>query len=281
MTLAHMPLADLANRLQGKGLTVVIRPRSQGKAARKFTAGYYRGCQAVVMHHTGSSGLSPSGDIGWIDGKGGSDPGFVIANGYIARDGTVTLIASGPTYTEGAGGPWGLIPSGRANDVAFSYEIGGTTKGTYPHVQQHASLIAAQVTCELAAELWAWYDDPYNPHRLFTHFEWAPDRKVDVGGFSRWSVDGNQWDFDKFRADTAALATPEPPPEEPDMTPRYFRIEGAPIPVWVTTDGVIAFQVQGPTYGANGNPAAATISQADAAKFSYVDTLHPAVVGVK
>ena len=79
----------------------------------------------------------------------------------------------------------------------------------------------------------------------------------------------------------SAWTTPPPDHTEDTMTPRYFRIEGQPIPVWSTTDGLHAFQVQGPTFQANGSPAVVTIPQAEAARYSYVDTLHPAVVGVK
>lgn len=275
----HMPLELLAARLRARGLTVVIRAGAQGKSARRFISkGFARGVQAVVMHHTGSSGRSPSGDIAWIDGKSGSDPEWVVANAHIDRSGVVTLIASGPTYTEGSGGPLGLIPSGGANDVSFSYEIGGTTGGTYPEPQQDAALIAAQVTAELSAELWEWPDDPYGPWRLFTHFEWT-DRKVDVGGYSRWSLDGGEWDFDAFRSDVARFANDL---EETDMAgeTRYFTTPASRTALWRSNDGKHAYRVEPHEWVALGSPAPERLTVEQARQFEFGVGLPHDLVGI-
>lgn len=198
---AHFPLARLRDALVADGITCVIHPGAQGRSARRFTGGYYQGCQASVVHHTAGSGNNPVNDINYIlSGKG---EGYVIANAYTAKNGTVHLLASGPTYTEGQGGPWGIIPANRANDVAFSDEVANPGDGTpYPEEQQTAVLALHRHVNRIAADVWDWPDDPYSKWRLFSHFEWAPGRKIDPYGPSRWSPDGGFWDMDAFRADT-------------------------------------------------------------------------------
>lgn len=202
----HMPLARLAEAIRGDGFQVIIRPGAQGKSARNFaTIGYYMGCQATVEHHTVSSGLNPLNDVGYIEsGKG---VGYVIANAYTALDGTIWLIASGPTYTEGTGGPWGIIPRNRAVDVCFSNEIAswGAEGSVYPRAQQDAAASLAYHAGLIAADVWDWPDDPFSRYRNFAHFEWtdaSPEtfgRKVDPRGISRWSPNGGRWNMDAFR----------------------------------------------------------------------------------
>lgn len=218
MTPAHFPLDRLAQALRADGIQCVIRPGAQGRSARNFAAvGYYVGCQAIDQHHTVSSGVYPLNDIVYIEhGKG---EGYVIANAYTALDGTIYLIASGPTYTLGSGGPYGIIPENRGNDVSFSNEIAswGNVDSVYPQVQQDAVEGFAFHAGLIAADVWEWPDDPFAPHRAFSHFEWSPGRKVDPRGISRWSPDGGMWDMDLFRAELANRNTPEEPP-----MPRYI-----------------------------------------------------------
>ena len=167
--------------------------------------GYNLGCQANVFHHTVSSGRNPEADISYIDG--GKD-GWIISNGYVALDGTITLIASGPTYTEGKGGPRGLIGRDGANRVSCSWEIAsmGAHDSKYPTAQQDSVLAIAAVMGPLLAELYDWHDDPFGPDRQFSHFEWAPGRKVDPRGVSRWSPRGGMWDMNSLRAEARAAA---------------------------------------------------------------------------
>lgn len=210
MTEPHFPLGRLATDLRADGIQCDILPGAQGRSARRFTDGYYVGCQAVVQHHSVSSGFYPENDIEFIlHGKG---EGYVIANAYTGRYGKVTLIASGPTYTEGTGGPWGIIPANRANDVAFSNEIAswGAEDSAYPTVQQDAVLALGYHAGRIAAEVWDWADDPYSPHRAFSHFEWAPGRKIDPRGVSRWSPAGGMWDMDAFRRDMTEYRKDDP-----------------------------------------------------------------------
>jgi hypothetical protein len=223
MAVAHFPLDRLATALRADGVSVNILSGAQGRSARMFSSVGYsgHGCQAMVQHHTASSGDNPSGDINYIlQGKG---TGYVISNAYTARSGVVTLIASGPTYTEGSGGPYGIIPENTANRVCFSNEIGNPGTGrAYTDVQARAAMYLAYHVCTIAADVWNWPDDPYGKYRLFSHFEWTT-RKIDPWGPSPWS--GNsKWNMDAHRADVKACAPaapdPTPPPEPPTTSPQ-------------------------------------------------------------
>lgn len=228
MTPAHFPLDRLAKALRADGINCVIRTGAQGKSARRFASvGYYVGCQAIVQHHTVSSGLFPANDLAWIDG--GQGDGWIVSNAYTALDGTVHLIASGPTYTEGTGGPFGIIPENRGNDVAFSNEIAswGAVDSAYPNPpQQDAVSGFAYHAAVIAADVWEWPDDPFATHRCFAHHEWTT-RKVDPRGVSRWSPNGGEWDMDLFRSELRNRHT-TPPPEDDDMPRSEFILKPPP-----------------------------------------------------
>ena len=223
----HFPLDRLAALLRGDGVEVDILPGAQGRSARMFAStGYKRGCQAIVEHHTGGSGMYPESDIGYIlNGKG---DGYVISNAYTWRTKKkITLIASGPTYTEGSGGPLGLIPANGGNSVAFSNEIAspGAAQSPYPEFQQNAVASFAFHAANLAAEIWGWPDDPFGPTRSFSHFEWAPGRKIDPRGVSRWSPQGGMWDMDQFRSELRSR-TSSPEDDMAGMNTPFIRIDG-------------------------------------------------------
>lgn len=205
----HFDLNRLAAALRANSVTVDLLPGAQGRSARKFTNGYYAGCQASCVHHTGSSGTNPHNDIQYIlQGKG---TGYVISNAYTWRSEVpkVTLIASGPTYTEGTGGPLGIIPANRGNDFCFSNETAGGMGAAFPPGQQRAVEILHREVNKQAAELWNWPGDPFSRDRLFSHFEWAPGRKVDPKGASQWSTGYTMWDMDAFRRSVAAAQQPK------------------------------------------------------------------------
>lgn len=223
--MSHLPLTLVQDRLADFGVLATILPGAQGRSARMFAAtGYPHGCQAICSHHTVSSGLRPESDIAFI--LNGNGDGYVISNAYTALDGHVTLIASGPTYTEGSGGPRGTIPANGGNTVCFSNEIAswGADNSPYPNPQQHAALVLAAVVGEIAAEIYEWTEPAWHPWRNFAHFEWAPGRKVDPRGVSRWSPQGGLWNMNAFRADIETLLTQSP---EHDMTNEFLlRLKG-------------------------------------------------------
>ena len=241
----HFPLDLLAADLRAAGNTVTVRPNAQGKSAHLFeNTGYYMGCQASVAHHTASTGLYPDNDIAYLDG--GKRDGYIIANAYTARDGHITLIASGPTYTEGSSeGPYGIIPQSRGNDVCFSNEIGGGLGEPYPAAQTSAALDLHVCVNHIAAEVWEWPDDPFSWMRAFAHYEYTT-RKIDPKGDSPWADGYDEWDMDSFRFDAKArhaeiyTPAPVPPPSGDDpmilIQPAaahfrggLFTVEGQPV----------------------------------------------------
>lgn len=229
--IAHLPLHRIAEGLARHGVQGRIHAGAQGRSARAFPGGYPRGCQANVLHHTVSSGANPANDINYlISGQG---DGFVIANAYAPPNGGIDLIASGPTYTEGKGGPIGLIPANGANTVANSLEIANWGDGVdvYEPLQQRAVLAWSAVSAELAAELWGWPDDPFGADRLFSHSEWSPGRKVDPLGPSAWAPDGGIWNMDAFRIEARQLVQEDDPMKYLSEHVRKYdsRIEGSPI----------------------------------------------------
>jgi len=209
MAVAHLPLDRIAHGIRSLGVKCVVVEGAQGRSARAYPEGFAaHGCQANVLHHTVSSGDNYNNDIGFI--LGGKGPGYVIANAYTSTGGTVYLLASGPTYTEGAGGPRGIIPSGGGNRVCNSNEIANWGNGidVYSPAQCKAVEAWAAVCAPITAEIWRWLDNPFGPTRLFSHFEWSPGRKIDPLGPSQWST-GGMWNMDKFRADARRVATSE------------------------------------------------------------------------
>ena len=51
--------------------------------------------------------------------------------------------------------------------------------------------------------------------QLHSHFEWAPGRKIDPAGQSKYASGSAMWNMDAFRADVLNCGTPEPQPPEP------------------------------------------------------------------
>lgn len=219
----HFPLVELHAALLADGIDCTVLPGAQGRSARMFTEGFYAGCQASCVHHTASTGQYPVNDVAFI--LAGKGEGYVIANSYTALDGHVTLIASGPTYTEGKGGPIGVVPQDRGNHVSFSNEIAGGLGAPFPQAQCHAAMVLHYHTNRIAAEVWAWPDNPFGPTRLFSHFEYAPGRKIDPSGTSNgfdWATGYTMWDMIQFRADVSALEPAITPPEEAPMSQAHF-----------------------------------------------------------
>lgn len=196
---SHVNLREVMALVLATGTNCILVDGAQGRSARMFApAGYNLGVQATAWHHTASAGSNPEADVRFI--IGGNGEGWVISNTYVSRGGVVYLIASGPTYTEGKGGPRGLIAENGANRVCFSTEIANLGDGeqSYPDAQVEAVWNLASVVQPYLAGKYGWPDDPFSPERMFSHFEWT-SRKIDPLGPCRWGP--GKWDMNKFRAD--------------------------------------------------------------------------------
>jgi hypothetical protein len=159
-----------------------------------------------MVHHTASSPRSDGqSDVNYIIS---GSPVAPISNLYLDRSGTAWVCAGGPTNTNGAGGPLGTVPKDQMNAHAIGIEIANTGVGEpYPTVQQDAVVKMVRALCSR-----------YGISQVFSHFEWAPGRKIDPTGPSRWSPQGGKWNMDAFR--TEVFTTP--PPQELPM--KYYAL---------------------------------------------------------
>ena len=132
-----------------------------------------------------------------------------LCNLYINRAGTVWVCAAGATNTNGSG-DCPHLPSDTMNTSAVGIEAGNNGVGeAWPPTQQDAYIAVVRALC-------AAYGIP-DAH-VESHAEWAPSRKTDPAGPSRWAESGT-WNMDAFRHDLASPEPePEPVPEVPDMT---------------------------------------------------------------
>lgn len=201
-------LTDLADVCRSAGWPVIEVDDWQNRA--RGSGGYDAGQPGhVIVHHTASP---PSSD-GWPDVNYCcyGNPDSPVGNLYLARDGTVYVMAGGAANTNGTGSdPCGLIPDDGMNSRSIAVEAGNAGTGEpWPPAQQ-SSYVA------LVAALCAAYG--IGVARVHSHFEWAPGRKIDPAGESAYASGADMWDMDQFRADVAAGPAPAPQPPEDDMT---------------------------------------------------------------
>jgi len=140
-----------------------------------------------------------------------------VANLYLSRSGKVWIMAAGATNTNGQGhDPCGLTPNDSMNTHAIGIEAANNGTGEpWPTVQQDIYVRLVNVLC-------GHYGIPVG--RVHSHFEWAPDRKIDPAGQSRYASGGNKWNMNAFRGDVANAGgtTPVPPPlEESEMLLKF------------------------------------------------------------
>lgn len=196
-------LTDLASVARGAGLVVHEEPGWQTRA--RGSGGYASGRPTHVMvHHTASNPSSDGqADVNYCTYGSGDAP---LCNLYVARSGECWVCAAGCTNTNGSGHDWwgGGVPDDSMNTHAIGIEIASTGTGeTYPDAQQRAVAQLVEGLCLTYGIVAA---------HVRTHFEWAPDRKCDNTGPSRWCPPGTPggcngagaWNMDAFRADVAA-----------------------------------------------------------------------------
>jgi hypothetical protein len=200
-----MFLLDLAEILRATGLVVSEVPGWQTRA-RSGGAPYAPGRPvAVMVHHTASPPRTDgANDVSYIIS---GSPVAPVANLYIDRKGAVWVCAAGPTNTNGAGGPLGTVPKDQMNAHAIGIEIANAGTGeAYPTAQQDSVLATVRA---LTAR--------YGISQVYSHFEWAPSRKIDPTGPSRWSPNGGKWNMNAFRDDVFKSDPTPQPAQEVDM----------------------------------------------------------------
>jgi N-acetylmuramoyl-L-alanine amidase-like protein/LysM domain-containing protein/putative peptidoglycan binding protein len=202
-------LTDLADVLRGAGLSVEEVDGWQFRA--RGGAGYASsGPVAIIVHHTASGpGNDGPGDVQRLTFDCDVKP---MSNLYLDRSGRWWVCAAGATNTNGKGGPLGPLPKDSANSRVIGIEAGNNGVGEpWPDVMQDSYVLGV-------AAMAAAYG--IAPAHVYAHHEWAPSRKIDPAGPSRFgSVNPNQsWDMTRFRAAVAergGTTVPPAPVDEP------------------------------------------------------------------
>jgi N-acetylmuramoyl-L-alanine amidase len=187
-------LTDLAAVCRAAGLFVQEEPGWQTRA--RGSGGYEPGRPtAVMVHHTASNPSSDGqADVNYCCHGSADAP---LANLYLNRAGKVWVMAAGATNTNGSGhDSWGGgVPDDSMNTHAIGIEAANNGTGEpWPQAQQEAY-------SKLVQALQDAYLIPVNNVR--EHAEWAPGRKIDPAGPSRWAQSGT-WNGGSFRNDIAA-----------------------------------------------------------------------------
>lgn len=184
-------LSNLDVVLRKAGLTVVETPGWETRAYPKW-GGFAQKPTHVMVHHTASN-TSVANDLNYILTNALSP----IGNIYLARDGSVHLVAAGTAVTNGAGhDSWGGgVPDNMMNHYSIAIEAANAGTGEpWPKPQTDAYVLLCAALCQE-------YDIPVNHVRA--HFEWAPTRKIDPAGASPWATGAAKWDMVAFRSDVA------------------------------------------------------------------------------
>lgn len=256
-------LTELPEVFDAAGLDVVVIDGHERRS--RSTGGYDPAVGAPVamcLHHTAGGLLS--GNLAAALHGALAHKSKPISNGHLGRDCTLYWQASGATNTEGQGGPLGPHlpgPGNYANPRVIGFEMDNNGVGEpWSDAMQEVILRMSIALYVHGVKHWGW--EPSVPqYRLFAHFEWAPDRKIDPAGPSRWTRPGDRyqrWDMDRFRADVRAgvtLALLPPTPMEDDML-KVIKNKDAASGITCSTNGLIK------TWLDNGHSSAAALRRA-------------------
>jgi hypothetical protein len=210
-----------------------------------------------MIHHTASNpGSDGQADVDYIC-RGSSDK--PLANLYLDRAGTWWICAAGATNTNGKGGPLDNVPADSMNTYAIGVEAANNGTGeVWPTGQQDSYVRGVQALCDR-------YGVPAAHVR--EHAEWAPTRKIDPAGPSRWAESGT-WPGDAFRADVAGGTAPPPLMGDDEMVDYLELMGNATQYSLFIRSGCLAVNITNAERDADKrtrNPAPATVRTQDAA----------------
>lgn len=213
-------LTDLAAVCRAAGLLTHEEPGWQTRA--RGSGGYGSGRPTHVMIHHTASGSSSDGqaDVNYCCYGSADAP---LANLYLSRRGEVWVMAAGATNTNGSGSDsWGGgVPDDSMNTHAVGIEAAnGGTGEPWATVQQEAYGRLVGALCDAYGVAGG---------HVREHAEWAPGRKIDPAGPSRWATGAATWNGDAFRSDIAAgwpaIAPPDPPLPPEEERPMTYILE--------------------------------------------------------
>lgn len=199
-------LTDLADVCRRTGYNVLELDAWQKRA--RGSGGFDSGRPNHVMAHHTASGASMDG---WGDANycTFSHQDAPLCNLYLSRVPEIYVCAGGATNTNGSGqDPCGVTPDDSMNSSAIGIEAGNNGTGEqWPLAQQDAYNSLCRVLCNAYG---------LGIDRIHAHFEWAPTRKIDPAGNSRYASGGASWNMNQFRNDCTG-GVPVPEPDEDDM----------------------------------------------------------------
>lgn len=223
---------------------------ADGWETRARTSGGFTSIRGVQIHHD-ASGVSSTlaGALKYATVTAAAKP---IGNGTVTRDKDgpkIVLWAGGAANTSGKGGPRltsrGLIPLDAANSCVVSLEA--QNNGTTERWSEDMCDLYVLACCALLD--WANTETPgakLGPGDVFSHFEWAPGRKIDPAGPSRFN--GYQprakWDMDKFRGEVFVRMLAGPP--RPHVLPPVETVTSyivQPGDTWLTVSHVLGYSI--------------------------------------
>src|SRR5262245_5069827 len=163
-------LTWLADELRAAGLAVVEYDGWQWRA--KASGGYSPGRPLCVMWHHTASSTTPENDCSYMIHGADAAP---VANVLIARDGSVHVMAAGPTHTNRKGNSLtfsrGTVTADSMNSYAFGMELANAGTGDrYPAAQIDAAFVVSNIVNAHLGNV---------PADCSTHEHYAPSRKID------------------------------------------------------------------------------------------------------
>jgi len=183
-------MVDLADTLRDAGSSVEEYNgwKDRGRRGRGLTAGPL----AIIVHHT-ASGRSSDGrrDVEYMTTEHQYAP---LANLYLDRRGTWWVLAAGATNTNGRGGPWGPLPLNGANVRVIGIEAANNGTGEPWSNAMQDALVTGVAALADRHEI--------DIDNVLSHQEWAPTRKIDPAGPSRFGSINHvgSWDMNEFRS---------------------------------------------------------------------------------
>ena len=223
---------------------------ADGWETRARTSGGYTAVKGIQVHHDASSPSSTlAGAVKYATVTAAAKP---IGSGTLTRvkDGPrIVLWAAGATNTAGKGGPRlgsrGLIPLDAANSVVVAFEA--QNNGTTERWSDEACDVYVRAVC--ATIEWAnacTPGAPLGPGDVFSHFEWAPGRKIDPAGPSRFNgyQARTKWDMDRFRGEVFAMLLAGPPHVKPlpaEELPVSVIVQ--PGDTWLTVSNALGYSI--------------------------------------
>jgi len=187
-----------------------------GWEVRSRSSGGFDNLLGIVVHHTATS--TAGSFEGYCRVAWQTHPERPVANISLGRGGEICVGVAGASNHAGKGGPHntsrGVVPRDQGNRYLLGIEALNTGVGEpWPDYQQDRYIALVQALCSFYG---------FDPNTdVVSHNLWAPGRKIDPAGPSRYgSINrSGTWDMNMFRAAVVGAPVDPGPGPEPEPTP--------------------------------------------------------------